>query len=415
MAEHPAPATTDPTAMGIDSTRAWRNVAAAFISSAVTLGTAYSFGAFFQSMSEEFGTTKGATAIVFGATTFTFFGLSLITGRVVDRFGPRPLLVLASATMASGLWATSAVHSLQVGYLTYGAGVGIAAACGYVPMVAVVGGWFTQRRALAVGVSVAGIGVGTLVMSPLAARLIDAHGWRDTYRIFGVTGPVLLLVCTLLVERPPGSGALAPSRVRDALGSAVFRRLHLSAVAFGLGLFVPFVFVVPYAKAQGVPAVRAALLVGVLGGSSVVARAGFGVLVRRFGSFRLYRMCFAGHVCSFLIWLVAGGSFAVLVLFVVVLGIGYGGFVALSPVVLADRLGVAGMGSMLGLFYTASGLGGLIGPPSAGAIIDATGSYRLPAALAAGLGVVAYALLLGLPATDGRLDPEPPRASPATV
>ena len=398
---------TRSTAAGIDSARAWRNVAAAFVSSAVTLGTAYSFGAFFQSMSDEFGTTRGATAVVFGATTFTFFWLGLITGRVVDRYGPRPLLLVAATTLSLGLWATSAVHSLAVGYVTYGAGVGIAAACGYVPMVAVVGGWFVRRRALAVGVSVAGIGVGTLLMSPLAARLIDAFGWRTTYRIFGTTGPVLLLACMVLVERPPGSGALARSRVRDALASAVFRRIHLSAIAFCLALFVPFVFVVPYAKAHGVPAVRSALLVGLLGGSSVIARLGFGSVTRRIGSFRLYRLCFASHAASFVLWLVAGGSFAMLVLFVVVLGIGYGGFVALSPVVLADRLGVAGLGSMLGLFYTSSGLGGLIGPPAAGAIIDATGSYHLPIVLAAGFGVVGCSLLLGLPVTDGRLQPEP--------
>jgi hypothetical protein len=117
---------------------------------------------------------------------------------------------------------------------SFGAGVGIAAACGYVPMVAVVGGWFVRRRAVAVAASVAGIGVGTLVMSALAARLIDAVGWRGTYRIFGTAGPVLLLACTALVERPPGSGALTRSRMRDALASSVFRRLHLAALAFCL-------------------------------------------------------------------------------------------------------------------------------------------------------------------------------------
>jgi MFS family permease len=404
-AHHPA----DVAPPGIDSARAWRNVGGAFAASAVTLGTAYSFGAFFQSMADEFGTTRGATAVVFGATTFTFFWLGLLTGRLVDRHGPRPLLVVAAGALAAGLWATSAVHSLTLGYLTYGAGVGVAAACGYVPMVAVVGGWFVRRRALAVGVSVAGIGVGTLVMSPLAARLIDAVGWRDTYRIFGVGGPAVLLACTLLMQRPPAGAGPARSRTRDALTSRVFRRLHLSAVAFCIGLFVPFVFVVPYAKAEGVPAVRAALLVGLLGGSSVLARLGFGSLVRRIGSFRLYRLCFASHALSFLVWLAAGGSFAALVAFVVVLGVGYGGFVALSPVVLADRLGVHGLGSMLGLFYTASGLGGLIGPPAAGAIIDATDSYRPPIVLAALFGALAFGLLLGLPVVDGRLAPEPQR------
>ena len=50
--------------------------------------------------------------------------------------------------------------------------------------------------------------------------------------------------------------------------------------------------------------------------------------------------------------------------------------VALSPIVISDRLGVAGLGSILGLLYTAPGLGGLLGPPAAGWLIDATDSYR---------------------------------------
>ncbi|MGH9133179.1 MAG: MFS transporter, partial [Ilumatobacteraceae bacterium] len=156
-----------------DSTRAWLIVVAAFLSSAVTLGTAYSFGAFFESMSEEFGADRSATAVIFGITTFTFFWLSIFTGRAVDRWGPRPILVVGAAALFGGLMATSQVDSLTIGYVTYGAGVGIAAACGYVPMVALVGGWFEHRRAVAVGLAVAGIGVGTLVLSPLAAALID--------------------------------------------------------------------------------------------------------------------------------------------------------------------------------------------------------------------------------------------------
>ena len=84
---------------------------------------------------------------------------------------------------------------------------------------------------------------------------------------------------------------------------------------------------------------------------------GFGSLVRRFGSFRLYRACYVIHGVSFVIWLVAGSSYAMLVLFVLVLGVGYGGFVALGPIVISDRMGVAGLGSILGLLYTAPGPG----------------------------------------------------------
>ncbi len=217
--------------------------------------------------------------MIFGITTFTFFWLSIVTGRMTDRFGPRVVLVVGAIAMFVGLMLTSRVDSLGVGYVTYGAGVGIAAACGYVPMVATVGGWFVQHRALAVGLAVAGIGVGTMVMSPLSAAMIDRYGWRDTYVVFAIGGAAVLLACVPLVDRPPGDGSPQPSRFGDALRSPVFRRVHLSAFALGLALFVPFVFVGQYAKERGIDAVQAAVLVGVLGASSVLSRVGFGSLV----------------------------------------------------------------------------------------------------------------------------------------
>lgn len=387
----------------VDSRRAWLTVVAAFFASGITLGTAYSFGSFFESMSEEFDAAKGATAVIFGLTTCLFFSLSIITGRACDRFGPRVVLVAGAIALFVGLIATSRVQSLGLGYVTYGVGVGIAAACGYVPMVAVVGGWFAERRAVAVGLAVAGIGVGTLVMSPLSAALIDRWGWRDTYVFIAFGGAAVLLACVPLLDRPPGDGSPQPSRFADALASPVFRRIGVSAFFLGLALFVPFVFVGQYAKEQGITSVRAAVLVGVLGGSSVVSRVGFGSLVRRLGSFRLYRACLAIMTTSFLVWLVAGASYFVLVLFVLLLGVGYGGFVALGPIVVADRMGVAGLGSMLGLLYTAPGIGALIGAPTAGWLIDTTESYRWAIVWCLVAGSLSVALLSRLPVVGGQL------------
>lgn len=351
-------------------------------------------------MAEEFDAAKGATAVIFGVTTFLFFSLSIITGRMSDRFGPRVVLAVGAVALAVGLLATSRVQSLGAGYVTYGIGVGIAAACGYVPMVAVVGGWFWHHRAVAVGLAVAGIGVGTSVMSPLSAALIDRYGWRDTYVFLAVAGGVVMLACIPLVDRPPGDGTPQPSRFADAFASPVFRRVALSAAMLGLALFVPFVFVGQYAKDRGVGAVQAAVLVGVLGASSVVSRVGFGSLVRRFGAFRLYRACIAIAASSFLVWLVAGASYPALIAFVLVLGVGYGGFVALSPLVIADRMGVAGLGSILGLMYTAPGVGALIGAPFAGWLIDTTGGYRWSIVGCFVWASLAVALLSGLPVDE---------------
>ena len=394
---------------GLDSPRAWLTVVAAFLSSAVTLGTAYSFGAFFESMSAEFGSERGETAVIFGLTTFTFFWLSIVTGWLLDRYGPRLVLSIGAVAMFTGLLLTSRVDSLGVGYVTYGAGVGIAAACGYVPMVAMVGGWFVRHRAVAVGLAVAGIGVGTMVLSPLSAALIDRYGWRDTFVVYAIGGAAVLLICVPLAARPPGSGAGGqPSRFGDAMRSWVFRRVQLSALFLGLALFVPFVFVGQYAKDEGIGSVQAAVLVGVLGGASVLSRVGFGSLVRRFGSFRLYRTCYVIHGASFVVWLVAGGSYTLLLLFVLVLGVGYGGFVALGPIVIADRMGVVGLGSILGLLYTAPGLGGLIGPPTAGWLIDRTDGYQWAIVACLVSCAISVVVLVGLPTTDdGRLERAP--------
>ena len=73
---------------------------------------------------------------------------------------------------------------------------------------------------------------------------------------------------------------------------------------------------------------------------------------------------------SFVLWLVAGSSLEVLVLFAIVMGVGYGGFVALSPATMATLYGTRDLGAILGALYTAAAIGGLIGPPLAGEIID---------------------------------------------
>ena len=176
----------------------------------------------------------------------------------------------------------------------------------------------------------------------------------------------------------------------------------------GLALFVPFVFVGQYAEERGVGSVAAAVLVGLLGGASVLARIGFGSAVRRFGSVRLYRASFALLGSSFFVWLVAGSSYAMLVAFVVVLGIGYGGFVALSTIVAAERFGVVGLGTILGLFYTTQGLGGLVGPPLAGAVIDAADAYWPVIVACVVLEAGALLIIRDLPVrADGSLEPEP--------
>lgn len=385
------------TADQLDSTRSWVVVASAFLSMFTVFGVAYSFGEFFGPMADEFGTDRSETALFFSITTFAYFVIGMGTGRIADRVGPRPVVLAGAVAMFAGLMLTAEVGSLELGYATYGLGVGIGVACCYVPTVAAVGGWFERRRTLAIGLAVAGIGVGTLVVVPVIELVIDEHGWRNAYRGLAVAAGILLLIAAIGAHRPPG-GSEQPMPIREAVrGRPDFWLLYASTVFLSAALFTPFVFMADYIDTTGGSG-SAAVLLGLIGMASVAGRLGFGAVAVRFGLLRLYRGAFFVLALSFVLWIVADTSYPILIAFALTLGVSYGGFISLSPAIIADRFGTVGMGGVLGALYTAAGVGGLLGPPTLGAIIDRAGHTTAQwTALSSGLVSVAFLMAIRTP------------------
>ena len=236
----------------IDSLRGWLVVAATFLSTTTVFGVTYSFTTFLSAMSKEFGSGNGSTAFMFGLTIFFLFVLGLPAGRASDRWGPRPVVLVGCAAMVSGLLLTSMVDRIWLGYLTYGLGIGVGAACCYVPLVSQVSGWFEKYRAVALGISVSGVGVGTLIGPVVANALIRENGWRWTYRVFAAASLLSLLVVAVLGFRAPRPADQSPLDLRAVLRSPVFRSMYLAGFLMTLALFVPFVFLLPYAEEQGI-------------------------------------------------------------------------------------------------------------------------------------------------------------------
>lgn len=357
-----------------DGGRGWVVVVAAFFSMALVFGVAYSFGAFFGPMAREFHAGSAATSVIFAITAFLWFSLGVVSGWAGDRFGTRRVMAVGAVVMASGLFLTSLVHQLWVGYATYGVGVGVGTACGYVPMVAAVGAWFERRRGLAIGIAVSGIGVGTLAGAPAATALIASQGWRRTYVIFALVSLLVLGVCGMLAGRPSHR-----PRARLSLGAAVrtreFKLLYVSGALQGFSLFTFFVHIVPYAESRGSSRFAAAALLGVVGIFSTLGRLVFGPIADRFGRIPTFQAAVALMAASFLIWFSEPGYYG-LVVFAGMLGAAYGGWVAMSPSVVAELFGVEGLGGTTGALYTGAGVGALLGPPLAGVLVDATGTYR---------------------------------------
>jgi len=386
----------------------WFVVAGTFAVTFVGFGCAYSFSAFLLPLQHDFAASRGSIALVFSIAGFFYFALGVITGPLADRFGSRLLAVVGMILTGAGLIAASVAQTLLQVYLAYGLGVGLGIGCSYVPAVAAVQRWFLRRRGFASGLAVSGIGVGTLVVPPLAKFMIDAFDWRETYLILGIFAIVVGAGMAMLIEDDPSerglgvdgdppaaaaSGSAAPGgAIRVAITTRRFIGLYAACFICSFGLFVPFVHLVPYALDHGVASSAAVLLVGAIGVGSTAGRFLLGGMADRLGRPLSFLIMFVGMGLSFVIWLFSVSLWP-LAAFALVYGVFYGGFVALAPAVVIDYFGSRQASSLIGIVYTSVAFGTLVGPSAAGFVFDLSHSYTLPILLSIGVYVVATAIL----------------------
>src|ERR1700732_333285 len=299
----------------------WFVVAAAFAVTFVGFGCAYTFSAFVGPLQRYFGASRGSVSLVFSLAGFLYFGLGIVSGPLADRFGSRRLAVAGMVLTGLGLMAASAARSLTEVYAAYGLGVGLGVGCAYVPAIGAVQRWFVRRRGFASGLAVSGIGVGTLVMPPLASLLIEMLGWRGAYLALGAPAVVLGGGLAMLIENDPGRRGLGPdgdpppshtisakpqgAAVSEAVRSIRFVSLYAACLICSFGVFVPFVHLVPYARDHGIAPSSAVVLLGVIGVGSTAGRFFLGGLADRMGRELSLLLMFVGMALALAVWVIA--------------------------------------------------------------------------------------------------------------
>ena len=393
----------------------WFVVAAAFAVTFVGFGCAYTFSAFVRSLQQDFGASRGSVSLVFSLAGFLYFGLGSVSGALADRFGAHRLAVGGMVITGLGLAAAGAAQRMSEVYAAYGLGVGVGVGCAYVPAVAVVQRWFVRQRGFASGLAVSGIGIGTLVMPPLASLLISWLGWRHAYLVLGGFAALVGGGMALLIEDDPRNRGQAPDgdlaapgtqspsgmSVREAITSRRFLGLYMACLICSFGEFIPFVHLVPYALDHGIPQASAVMLLGAVGVGSTGGRFFLGSLADRTGRPASLAAMFAGMALALASWAWSTSIFA-LVAFALIYGVFYGGWVAILPAVAMDYFGGRHISGIIGILYTSVAIGTLIGPSAAGFAFDAWHNYMPPIAAGACANLIAAAIVGRMARTPDR-------------
>jgi len=382
----------------------WVVVASAFTLMFVGFGAAYSFAAFFAAFQSEFAASRATVSLVFSLAGFLWFTLGAPGGMLADRFGPRRVCLVGVACLVAAPLLASAAPSIEVLYLTYSIGIGVGVGLTYVPSVGAVQPWFVQNRAFASGIAIAGIGAGNFLVPLVATWLIGWVGWRSAYQLLALAVLILAGAAAFAIDDDPARhgaqgaprtdrNALPGATLAEALRSEPFWLLYFSSVLVCVGLFVPMVHLATYAQDAGYSQAQGVTLVSLIGLGSLLGRFTIGGIADRVGRQPSLAVMYVGLGLMLILWWLTT-TYWVLVLFALLFGAFYGGFVALAPTIIMDLYGPRAVSGIIGVLYTGPGLGTLVGPPLAGAAFDAFGSYSVPILTGAALSFVGAGFVL---------------------
>ena len=378
------------------------------ITLAIVYGIWYAYSVILVALLAEFGWSRSVLAGAFSVFTLVHGGLNPWIGALCSRLGAARVMAAGGAAAGLALFADSFIATPAHLYLGFGVATALSISlAGWVPALVYVQRGYQDRLGFAIGIVSAGVGVGMLVVVPLAQLLIESFGWRATFQALGVLAAAWIVPSSLWLARNQNRGQ-SPIRKPGKLGSGPdFPDLTLPQAMrtepFWLMVACYFfgnvcaqtlhVHQVAYLVDLGFAAMTAASVVGVVGAASIVSKAGGGWLSDRIGREVVY-MTGIGVMAAGALWLLALGAapsawgaygYAVLQ------GAGYSVTAAIIPAMVSDRYSGRHFGAIIGACLIGSAAGSALGPWLAGALYDATGSYTLAFLNAAACAVVAAA------------------------
>ena len=422
----------------------------------------YAFSVFIKPLMEQFGWSVSQVSMAY-ALVCLFFGLvGILAGRLNDRIGPRAVVLIGGLIMAFGFFMVSTItppdkaallagdpaakavsdKALTLFYMYYGVIAGIGGGLVYVPPIATAPKWWPDRRGLATGFSVVGLGLGSFIMAPLATRMIAAFGGTalPVFQYVGIAMAVMVVITTLCLQSPPPGyrpagwtppappvATAARTDYRDYTHRETMRspQFWLLWTAYFCGSFAGLMAIGLIAK-HGIDvmsmlyraengssattplpadvskniALLAAWAPSTLAIFNAAVRVMIGPLADKIGSKKIFVVLFVLQCVAMLLLFPAGKNHVLLAACAALIGWNYGAMFTLFPSTLLYYYGPTHQGSNYGVLFSAWGIAGFFGPYLGGKLQVLTGSFFVPFVVASIIVGIASVILMVLKAPE---------------
>lgn len=382
----------------------------AFMMNMFGRGATEAFAVFLLPVEKALGATRSEITGVYSLFMLVVGLAGPFAGGVFDRLGARVSYCSGLVLLGGSFYLTGSATAVWHYALTVGLASGLGVSMlGMVTANALLSRWYQMRLGTAIGVVYAATGFGTLLMAPIAQLLIDAHGWRDAYRLIGGTLLMLALVAALLPLTRMSRGSLEWQRRKAATEAAMgggwsvvramkTRSFWALTLVYFLTSCASFA-VSPQAVAAmvegGIAPLAAASAFGLTGMLSLIGNASVAPLVDRYGQRLTITLSYLGTVLGILC-LAAVPSYPSIVLvygWALLFGINQGTRGPIISVLTATLFAGGGVGRIYGTIALGMGFGAAFGSWLSGLLHDMTGDYLasfVMAATSAALGMATF-------------------------
>jgi len=399
----------------------WWVVGACFLITLSVSGVIfYGFTAVFEPIADEFGWSYTQISLALSLRGLEIGLLAPLVGLLVDRWGPRRLILSGVTITGLGLVLLSYATSLGMFYGAFALVAMGMSGCSSTVLMTAVANWFRKKVGMASGITLSGFGASGLLI-PLVVRLIDTFGWRTAIAALGLGILGIGLPLSLLIRHKPEQygylpdgaatsaeipdGDLAPAQTakedigaKQALKSSTFWHISLAFMCHFMVVSAVVTHVMPYFSSIGITRITSGFIASAIPLLSIAGRLGFGWLGDRFNSKLTAVIAFALMTLGLISFeYTSSGQIWLLVTFLLLFTAGYGGLNSMRSILLSEYFGRSNFGAIYGCIVGVAMIGNIAGAPLAGWVFDNWGSYQYTWLAFAGLTAVAVIVVATTP------------------